>query len=219
MSDDPRPTFGERVKDKVFRFGRRGVGSFKRRFNPPSLPVSPDGCLRLHVGCGMVDAAGFVNIDLMDAPHVHVQRPIDDLSLFADGCADLVYASHCLEHFGYRHSRTVLAEWARVLRPGGLLRVAVPDFAVIAHAYTAGASLRDIQGLLLGGQDYRLNFHAAFFDEALLRDLMIGVGLTDVRRWEPETADHHDFSDESAATSLIGAQVVKISLNLEARKA
>jgi len=126
MSDNPRPTFGERAKDKLIRLGRRRIGSFKRRFNPPSLPVSADGCLRLHVGCGMVNAAGFVNIDMMDAPHVHIQKPIDDLSLFADGCADLVYASHCLEHFGYRHTLSVLQEWTRVLRPDGLLRVAVP---------------------------------------------------------------------------------------------
>jgi SAM-dependent methyltransferase len=218
MSDDPRLTFGERVKDKVVRFGRKNLGAFQRRFNPPSLPVSPDGQLRLHLGCGMIDAAGFINIDLMDAPHVHVQRPIDDLSLFADGCADLVYASHCLEHFGYRHSRSVLEEWARVLRPGGWLRVAVPDFSVIARAYTAGAPLRDVQGVLLGGQDYRLNFHAAVFDEASLRDLMGGAGLTDIRRWEPEAVDHHDFHDESSATCRVGAEAVKISLNLQGRK-
>lgn len=218
MPEDPRPTFGERAKDKVLRFGRQRLGSIKRRLNPPSLPVSPDGKLRLHVGCGMINAAGYLNVDLMDAPHVHVQRPIDDLSLFADGCADLVYASHCLEHFGYRHSHTVLAEWARVLRPGGVLRVAVPDFAVITRAYASGAPLRDIQGLLLGGQDYRLNFHAAVFDEPLLRDLMTGVGITALQRWEPGSVDHHDFSDESGATFQLGVETVRFSLNLEGRK-
>jgi SAM-dependent methyltransferase len=218
MAEDARPTFGERLKGKALRFGRRGVGAFQRRLNPPRLPVSPDGRLRLHVGCGMVNAAEFVNIDLIDAPHVHVQRAIDDLSLFADGCADLVYASHCLEHFGYRHTRSVLQEWVRVLGPGGVLRVAVPDFAVMAQAYAAGAPLPDIQGFLLGGQDYRLNFHAAVFDEPLLRDLLLGVGLTDVRRWDPETADHHDFRDESSATYRIGDVAVKLSLNLQARK-
>jgi SAM-dependent methyltransferase len=131
-----------------------------------------------------------------------------------------VYASHCLEHFGYRHSRGVLAEWVRVLRPGGWLRIAVPDFAVIAAAYTAGARLPEIQGVLLGGQDYRLNFHAAVFDEALLRDLMTGAGLADIRRWDPETVEHHPFRDESSAVCQLGggAGAVKVSLNLEGRK-
>jgi SAM-dependent methyltransferase len=218
MSDEPRPTLGERVKDKVLRLGRRTAGAVVRQFKPPRFPASPDGRMRLHVGCGMVEAAGFVNIDLMDAPHVHVQRPIDDLSVFPDGCAELVYASHCLEHFGYRHSRSVVAEWVRVLRSGGWLRVAVPDFAVMAQAYARGTPLRDIQGPLLGGQDYRLNFHGAFFDEPLLRELMTGAGLTEIRRWDPATADHHDFTDESGATCRFGSEAVSISLNLEGRK-
>jgi SAM-dependent methyltransferase len=217
-TDEAREAFGERVKGKLLRLGRRGAGILKRRLSPPMLPSAADGRLRLHLGCGMVDAAGFVNVDLLEAPHVHVQSPIDDLSVLRDGCADLVYASHCLEHFGYRRSRSVLEEWVRVLRPGGLLRVAVPDFAVITRAYAGGTPLREIQGFLLGGQDYRLNFHAAVFDEAFLRDLMAGVGLDEIRRWEPGAVDHHDFTDESAATCRIGSETVSLSLNLEGRK-
>jgi len=63
-----------------------------------------------------------------------------------------------------------------------------------------------------------LNFHAAVFDEPLLRELMGEAGLTDIRRWEPETVDNHDFTDESASTCRIDAKDVKISLNLEGRK-
>jgi SAM-dependent methyltransferase len=109
----------------------------------------------------------------------------------------------------------VLAEWARVLRPGGRLRIAVPDFGVIARAYTTGAPLREIQGPLLGGQDYRLNFHGAIFDEPTLRSLMEDVGVHEIRRWEPETVDHHAFGDESAATFRVGSEDVPLSLNLE----
>lgn len=166
----------------------------------------------------MVDATGFVNVDLFAAPHVHVQSSIDDLSVFPDGCAELVYACHCLEHFGFRHSTTVLQEWVRVLRPGGILRLAVPDFAVIARAYGAGGSLREIQSLLLGGQDYRLNFHAAVFDEPFLTELMQGVGVVDVRRWDPGAVAHHDFKDESSITCRVGGETTLLSLNLEGRK-
>jgi SAM-dependent methyltransferase len=219
MADEARPTLGDRVKYKVLQFGRRNVAGLKRRLRPPALPTSPDGKLRIHVGCGSVDAAGFVNVDLLAAPHVHVQGPIDDLSVFPDGCADLVYACHCLEHFGFRHSRPVLEEWARVLRPGGLLRVAVPDFAVIARAYAAGGTIRELQSLLFGGEDYRLNFHAAVFDEAHLRELMAGVGLVDIHRWDAAAVDHHDFKDESSLTCRLGDSTVLLSLNLEGRRA
>jgi SAM-dependent methyltransferase len=216
---EPRPPFGERARYQIARISNRGVGWLRRRFAPPSFPASADGKLRLHLGCGTIDAPGFVNVDLLDAPHVHLQRPLDDLSTLPDDSVDFVYACHCLEHFGYRHTRMVLQEWVRVLRPAGILRLSVPDFAVLASAYAAGSPLREIEGPLLGGQDYRLNFHGAVFDETLLRELMMGVGLIDVRRWEPATADHHDFTDESTSVLRRGAEQIPLSLNLEGRKA
>jgi SAM-dependent methyltransferase len=166
----------------------------------------------------MVDAPGFVNVDLLGAPHIHVQSPVDDLSIFPDGCVDLVYSAHCLEHFGYRHRRAVLEEWVRVLKPGGVLRIAVPDFAVIARSYAAGTALSELEGFLLGGQDYRLNFHKAIFDEPSLRGLLTSVGLSDVRPWDPLTVSDHDFTDESNSTCPSGPEMVALSLNLEGRK-
>jgi SAM-dependent methyltransferase len=219
MAAEARPPIGERIKYKLLQFGRLNAGALRRRLHAPAFPVAPDGKLLLHVGCGMVNAPGFVNIDLLEAPHVHVVRPIDDLSVFPDACADMVYACHCLEHFGFRRTRDLLEEWVRVLRPGGLLRLAVPDFSVIARAYASGASLRELQSLLLGGQDYRLNFHAAVFDEALLSEAMTGVGIANIQRWDARTTDHHDFTDESAITCPMGdGERVLLSLNLEGRK-
>lgn len=218
-AEQPRPPIGERIKYKLLQFGRLNAGALRRRLHAPAFPVAADGKLLLHIGCGMVNAPGFLNIDLLEAPHVHVVRPIDDLSVFPDACADMVYACHCLEHFGFRRTRGLLEEWVRVLRPGGVLRLAVPDFSVIARAYAAGVSLGELQSLLLGGQDYRLNFHAAVFDEPLLRDAMANVGITDIRRWDAEDADHHDFKDESSITCPIGGGArALLSLNLEGRK-
>ena len=108
----------------MVRFANRTAGRIRRRLTPPPLPAS--GPVRLHLGCGPIDAPGYINVDLLDAPHVHLQRAVDDLSVIPDGSVDLVYACHCLEHFGYRHTRAVLAEWVRVLRPAGTLRLAVP---------------------------------------------------------------------------------------------
>jgi predicted SAM-dependent methyltransferase len=43
-----------------------------------------------------------------------------------DGCYDFVYSSHCLEHLV--DVKTALANWARILKTGGVLYVVVPDF-------------------------------------------------------------------------------------------
>jgi SAM-dependent methyltransferase len=206
------------VKDNFVRLGLRTSGAIRRQLAPRPFPASEDGRVLLHLGCGMVDARGYINVDLLDAPHIHLQSPVDDLSAFSDGSVDLVYSSHCLEHFGYRHRRAVLSEWVRVLKPGGVLRLGVPDFAVIARSYAAGAPLSDLEGPLLGGQDYRLNFHKAVFDEPSLRALMTSVGLADIGRWDPKTVSDHGFTDEASAMCSNGSEMVPLSLNLEGRK-
>ena len=45
-----------------------------------------------------------------------------------DECADIVFTSECLEHFPWKEYQSVLAEWCRLVKPGGMIRVEVPDF-------------------------------------------------------------------------------------------
>src|SRR5690606_32154269 len=56
---------------------------------------------------------------------------------FADQTCEALWCSHCLEHA--LNPLDVLAEWRRVLRPGGLLCVIVPPFktqVVGRHVFT-----------------------------------------------------------------------------------
>jgi len=54
-----------------------------------------------------------------------VLAPADDLSVFSDGSQDFVVASHLLEHT--QDPIAALREWHRVLRPGGLIYLGLPD--------------------------------------------------------------------------------------------
>ena len=83
--------------------------------------------LRLNLGSGMTPIPGFVNVDaLEDAPDVDVIADISERLPFDDGAAELVYASHLLEHFPTDRVPELLAEWRRVLAPGGVLLIASP---------------------------------------------------------------------------------------------
>lgn len=55
----------------------------------------------------------------------HLVGDAANLYWFRDGCLDYVYSSHCLEDAD--DTRSWLVEWARVLRPGGLLVLFLPD--------------------------------------------------------------------------------------------
>ena len=54
---------------------------------------------------------------------------------FPDGSVDAVYHSHFLEHLDRDRVAGFLAEVKRVLRPGGVHRIVVPDFARLCSAY------------------------------------------------------------------------------------
>ena len=78
-----------------------------------------------------------------------------------------------------------LAEWARVLRPGGALFVAVPDLGALAGLYAnASLSAADkffVMRMIYGGQVDGHDFHKTGFDEALLAQLLSASGFCEVR--------------------------------------
>jgi predicted SAM-dependent methyltransferase len=73
---------------------------------------------------------------------------------FPDASVSYIYSSHTFEHFTYEESLAVSIECYRVLRPGGIMRVVVPDLEIIVRQYLANstdpkASHRFIGRLLL----------------------------------------------------------------------
>ncbi len=89
----------------------------------------------LNLGCGATFHEDWINVDFVD----HGGKVLAyDLRLgipFADESFDVVYHSHVLEHMSKSWGEFFIAECFRVLRPGGLLRVVVPDLENIARTY------------------------------------------------------------------------------------
>ena len=151
--------------------------------------------LRLNLGAGAVPLDGYENLDRATGQEVY---PLP----YADGSAEMIRASHVLEHFSHRETMKVLAEWVRVLEPGGWLRVAVPDFDRIIECYESGGQY-PIEGWLMGGHVDANDHHGAIFAEEPLAHALQIAGLVEVRRWESDAPD---------CSSL------PISLNIEGRK-
>jgi predicted SAM-dependent methyltransferase len=83
--------------------------------------------LRLHIGCGRTHLPGWVNIDLAglgaDIPwNLRHRLPLPD------GSSEAVFHEHLLEHLPIGGALSLLRECWRLLRPGGIIRVGVPDF-------------------------------------------------------------------------------------------
>lgn len=144
--------------------------------------------IRLNIGGGDTEVPGFVNFDIKDGNDAR-KLP------YEDGTVDEIRASHVLEHFSHRETADVLAEWVRVLKPGGWLRVAVPNGLTAMRAIidtVDGRADHDVAFMscvLLGGHRDAHDVHGAMFDEAGLNWMMSRAGLINMRPWKSEVAD------------------------------
>ena len=176
--------------------------------------------MKLHLGCGKRYIPGFVHIDAIDYPHVDHVATIDNLSFIGDDSVDLIYNCHVLEHFKRRDVTKGLSEWKRVLKPGGILRMSVPDFASLCEVYQRYGKLELIIGALFGRQDYLYNIHYNVFDFPTLSRVLQEVGFENVRRYDWRKTEHADVDDYSQAyvPHMDKEQGIQISLNIECAK-
>ena len=178
--------------------------------------------MKLHLGCGPKYIPGFTHVDVIGGDHIHHQGTVSELP-FPDDSADLIYASHILEHFSRLDIQKVLCEWYRVLRPGGILRIAVPDFSACAKIYYEEGlkdGLTGLVGLICGGQRNEYDFHKMIFDEPFLTGELLALGFREVRRWDWRLTEHASIDDYSQAyiPHLDKKHGTLMSLNLEAVK-
>lgn len=102
----------------------------------------------LNLGCGHRFHRDWVNIDIVARGRFVRQHDLRQPLPFADGSFSVVYHSHVLEHLTRDSGRAFLCECRRVLKSGGILRIAVPDLEMIARLY-----LENLDGALHGNRD------------------------------------------------------------------
>jgi len=191
----------------------------RRELFPPKLPKNKNGKIYIHLGCGEINAQYFINIDIRPYAHVHYIQQVENLSIFPEEYADLIYASHVLEHISHNDIQKVLKEWFRVLKKSGILRISVPDFDKIIDIYSAeGKNIGAIIEPLMGGQERIFNSHKAVFNEEYLNELLLSAGFKEVRNWKTEEVELHSFEDWSNRPIRREAKEYPISLNIEAIK-
>lgn len=185
---------------------------------------------KLNLGCGLQTPDGWINIDSSMGARL-AKRPILKKCLqtfiprswgilpnanwpdnvkwmnitnqfeFDANSVDVVYSSHTIEHLTYNEASFVFKESHRVLKPGGIIRIIVPDFGQLVDSYLANKQKKPhlaaklflehtyyfeipVPSSFSGLIKYyfkRKNNHHFLYDEEGLRYQMMQAGFTDVR--------------------------------------
>lgn len=178
---------------------------------------------KVYYGCGNVRQVTYINIDVRWTPSVDIIGDLQWCSRNLQGCCEEVYLSHVLEHYSFpgkvlrQDSSTVLGallDVHRMLQPGGIIRLAVPDFAVISKLYLDGVFplFPRLLGRLCGEQNYSENLHKCMFDTPYLTDCLERAGFNSIERWDPQTLN---FAVDASFDRLNG---ISTSLNLLGKK-
>lgn len=138
--------------------------------------------MKLNLGCGELRHEGreWLNIDLR-AGVADIVCDVTHLP-FDDEDADEAVALDLLEHFPASRTHEVLAEWHRVLRPGGTLTVKVPNMQWLCRALVSYDSVGKHDSVV-----------------AIINNIMGG------HRWGPGGAwdtHHHNFTPVLLARTL-----------------
>lgn len=184
---------------------------------------------QLYLGAWKRHIPGFIHIDLDDQPNLDYRHDIRSLPMFADNSADLIYTSHSFEYFDRAEGEKVLKEWCRILKHGGVLRIAVPDFEAIVKVYlkyNKDLGHKGILGPLYGkmpikekGKD-KIIYHKTAYDFKSLKKVLQSAGFKNIHRYNWKKTIHKDYDDHSQAyiPHMDSKKGILISLNMEATK-
>jgi ubiquinone/menaquinone biosynthesis C-methylase UbiE len=179
--------------------------------------------LKLHLGCGTRYIPGYVHIDRIAREHVDLVQDVRTLSNFADGSADVIYASQILEYSAREEVGDVLREWRRVLAPGGLLRLSVPNFDVLTRLYLTGLPLEWFLGSMFGripSGPGPYDYHRTSYDAASVNTVLTENGFVGVEPWDWRETEHAGVDDFSQAyfPHMEKERGMLWNLNVQARK-
>ena len=180
--------------------------------------------IKIHLGCGEKYLKDYLHIDVNDGPHIDYKSDVKNLSMFENSSVDKIYSSHTLEYFNQEEAVLVLTEWRRVLKIGGTLLLAVPDFDSIVKVYLKYNDLnhRGILGPLYGKwslDNGEFIYHKTAYDFKLLKNLLESINFKNIEKFNPSEEFGEEFDDYSKAyIPHLDQDGILISLNISAIK-
>lgn len=139
--------------------------------------------MKLNLGCGDSWMSKAINIDIRQLKPPRgfdfLRAQVEDLDhYFEPESVEEIWAMDVLEYVPQMLAKKVVASWAGLLQPRGILHLQVPNLQSLAKA-VLDFKIPDEQAawLIYGGQPHPLAFYKSGFTEKMVREILTDAGL------------------------------------------
>jgi predicted SAM-dependent methyltransferase len=180
------------LEPRLIRVGRAVTGRNRRLV---AGYLANHTVAKLHIGCGDNELPGWLNTELCPR-RSQVFLDATRRFPFPDGCIDIVYSEHMIEHVPWHGGQAMLRECFRVMKPGGLIRLVTPNLEFLTRLLQDPSTPMHQAYIQYSLETYRLdaqggaphvfnNFvrawgHQFIYDAETLRQLMADAGFTEI---------------------------------------
>jgi predicted SAM-dependent methyltransferase len=152
---------------------------------------------KLHIGCGDVGLAGWVNMDLAPYPAVDVVQDVTQAIPFAD--CSFIFAEHFIEHLSFQGAVRFLELCRRALSAQGVLRLTTPNldwvWATQYHPHQWTAAEQAIEDCLRLNRSFYGWGHRFLYNRQMLQRLLNAAGFVEIEWCERGMSRHPELQD------------------------
>ena len=166
----------------------------------------------LHLGAGHSTIAGWIGTDYRPSGKGILTLDVTKPFPIESGSFDFIFCEHMIEHIRYPQAAMMLRECNRVLRPGGVVRIATPDLAVLLSLYSSDAGddgnayikwitdnyceeIPSYAPIFVVNNAFRNWGHKFLYDHDCLRSLLLDSGFANVECCEVHQSKHAQLRD------------------------
>lgn len=201
--------------------------SFIGRLFARRLRVSPDQDNYMNLGSADDRIAGYVAVDFFQ-PNVDYGADLRYPLLIDDAVFNGIFTEHTLEHLSYSEVAKILAECRRILKPGGIIRIIVPDLSIFVENYASNniswfrdwerevliprgrSMISRMEALSFVTQEYG---HRSAWDFETMQKFLMDAGFIDIHK-----RAFHEGSDPRLLHDKDDVDRTMTSLYVEAKK-
>lgn len=168
---------------------------------------------RVNFGAGSCRIDGWQNTDVTPEYQGDDQIDITQPLPFDDASVDIAFSEMAVEHISPKQAWSFLCELHRIIRPGGLVRIVIPDFSLTWRL--KDPDYERVNGGVTGAKNWREQMqsiifchgHQGLWNSELLRDVLEAIGFTRVKIQRAGESDHPELRNIEQHWRSVGKAV------------